>query len=79
MMSLTMVASPTQVSDYILSKAIHAELKCSEPSKTTQPTPVVTPDSETQKRLEELEVLFNKGIITKEEYDSTRARILNDL
>ncbi len=80
-----------KVNDYILSKPIHAELKCSEPSTPERSTatalektksvvtPVVLPLSATEKRLEELEALYEKGIITKQEYNTTRERILNEL
>jgi hypothetical protein len=67
------------VSDYALSKPIHAELKCSGPVQSDQAAPIKTPDSGAEKRLEELEALYKKGVITKDEYNSTRARILNEL
>jgi hypothetical protein len=73
-----------KVNDLILSKPIHAELKCSEATKPEKSTatvssPNVTTTSNTEKRLEELEGLYKKGIVTKEEYQNTRARILNEL
>ena len=68
-----------KVNDTILSNPIHAELRCSGVSKPEISTPVVRPLSETEKRLEELEALYNKGVITKEEYNETRQRILNEL
>lgn len=66
------------VNDYILSNPIHAELKCAEASKSEELTPTA-PQTETEKRLGELEALYNKGVITKEEYNTTRERILNEL
>ena len=67
-----------QVNDYILSNPIHAELKCSEASKSEE-LATTTSDSGAEKRLEELEALYHKGLITKEEYSTTRERILNEL
>ena len=77
-----------KVSDYILSKPIHAELKCNSASKSENSIPEikadssasqVAPSSGTEKRLKELEALFKKGVITKEEYKTNRKRILNEL
>lgn len=80
-----------KVNDYILSKPVHAELECSEPGSSEVSTtaveknatsnimPVVTPASETEKRLEQLESIYDKGMITDEEYRATRERILNEL
>lgn len=68
-----------QVNDDILSKPIHAELNCSEASKSEESTPVETPDSSTEKRLEELEALYKNGVITKDEYRVNRERILSDI
>ena len=85
-----------KVTDFILSKPIHAELECSGASKPKDSMPVVksgvapgvkpatpvtkvNPRGRTEKRLEELEVLYKKGVITKEEYKTTRERILNEL
>jgi hypothetical protein len=68
-----------RVSDNVLSKPIHAELKCSEANKTEKSTTAVIPHSGIEKKLEELDALKKKGIITKDEYDATRMRILNEL
>ena len=78
-----------KVSDLILSKPIHAELECNEPDQPEKSTeaassPAATPlnattNSGTEKRLKEAETLFKKGIITKDEYQKTRARILSEL
>ena len=77
-----------KVSDYILSKPIHAELKCNSISKSEKSAPEdkgatpatqIAPSSGTEKRLNDLEALYKKGVITKDEYTSTRKRILNEL
>ena len=79
-----------KVTDYILSKPVHAELECSDiASKPKISAPVVAPgvetvapvteSGETEKRLEKLEALYKKGVITKEEYKTTRERILNEI
>ncbi len=67
-----------QVNDYILSNSIHAELKCSEVSEAEELVPA-TPGSGAEQRLQQLEALYNKGVITEEEYNATRERILNEL
>lgn len=73
-----------KVSDLILSKPIHATLECREVNKPEKSTVVVTPPTETphngtEKRLDEAETLFKKGIITKDEYQKTRERILSEI
>ena len=80
-----------KVDDSILSKPIHVDLKCSKVSNTKKSTPVVTPTAtpietpivtppgRTEERLKELEALYKKGVVTKEEYKKTRERILNEL
>ena len=72
-----------KVSDLILSKPIHAELECSEVSAPEKPTPSVAAqidtESGTEKRLKKLEGLFKKGLITKDEYQRNRERILSEL
>ena len=68
-----------KVGDLILSKPIHAELECSEVSKPVKMTPVNVPRSSTEQRLKDAEALFKKGLITKEEYQKTRERILSEL
>lgn len=78
-----------KISDYILSQPIHADLKCS-PTSTTQTKNNNTENSAIlstakpvqntiEKRISELEALYNKGVITKDEYEKNRARILNEL
>ena len=76
-----------KVSDFILSKPIHAELECNKVSTAEKPTPAVTTQAETrtdtesgtEKRLKKLEGLFKKGLITKDEYQRNRERILSEL
>jgi len=73
-----------KVNDLILSKPIHAELECSKASKPEKTTaaampPMVTTPSSTEKRVEELEALQKKGVITEDEYKKTRERILSEL
>ncbi len=80
-----------EVNDYVISRPIHVELKCDETGKpglseTTgqqvdnqTPTPVAIPQDEIEKRLQQLDSLYQKRLITDEEYEATRARILNEL
>ena len=78
-----------KVSDFILSKPIHAELECSETTTSEKSTaavsspitisPNVTTTGSTEKRLEQLEALHKKGVITEDEYKTTRERILSEL
>ena len=70
-----------KINDLILRNPIHAELECSEENKSENAIPAVksTPNSGTEKRLEELQALFKKGVITEDEYKKTRERILNEL
>jgi hypothetical protein len=80
-----------QVNDYVLSNPIHAELVCSdkitpeEKSTANQEVkspvgePVASPQSEIENRLNELEDLYERGLITREEYSETRKRILNEI
>jgi hypothetical protein len=68
-----------KISDYILSEPIHAELKCGEQLQEESASTVENIDEETEKRLEELESLHKKGIISEDEYKSTRKRILSEI
>jgi hypothetical protein len=79
-----------EVNDYVLSNPIHAELECNEPTESVSSTtdtqdtnksmaaPAVKPAGGTEQRLKELEDLYSKGIITKDEYNTTRERILSE-
>lgn len=68
-----------KVSDFILSKPIHADLECSKTTQSKKLTPVKNSPGSAEKRFEELEALYKKGVITKDEYKKTRERILNEL
>lgn len=76
-----------QVNDFILRNPIHAELECSEasipekstPAAATQIKAISKTESATEKRLNELENLYKKGIISKDEYQKNRERILSEL
>lgn len=80
-----------EVNDYVLSNPIHAELVCSEKMapevkstvnqevKSPVEKTVASPQSETENRLNELKDLYERGVITREEYSETRERILNEL
>ncbi len=65
-----------RVNDYLISKPIHADLKCNKNyNKTKQKASL----SETKKRLEKVETLYKNKLISKEEHKATRERILNEL
>ena len=78
------------VNDYILSNPIHAELECTETGESASTTtgtqdkdqseviPAAQSAGTTEQRLIELEDLYSKGVITKDEYTATRERILSE-
>jgi hypothetical protein len=80
-----------QVNDYVLSHPIHADLVCSdemtpevkstatEEVKSPVGESAASPQSGIENRLNELEDLYEKGVITREEYSETRERILNEI
>lgn len=80
-----------QVNDYILSNPIHAELVCNDkitPDAKSKgnlgvKSPVgesfASPQSGIEVRLNELKNLYERGVITAEEYSETRERILNEI
>ena len=80
-----------QVNDYVLSNPIHADLVCSDEITPEVETTVnqevkspvgetiASPQSEIENRLNELEDLYGRGVITMEEYRETRERILNEI
>lgn len=73
----------TDVNDAILAKDIHAKLKCDpnyQPAAPAAGTPAgaVTGDQSIE-RLERIETLRKKGLISDEEYKQLRARILDKL
>ena len=80
----------TEVNDNILSKDIHAILECdpyyrpaaaapSSPAKPAVPIPEPASGDPYIERLERLESLRQKGLISDEEYRQLRARILEKL
>ncbi len=79
----------TAVNDYILSKDVHAKLKCDpnvqpaasapsahNPAASTSGSPS---GDQTIERLERIEALRKKGLISEEEYKQSRARIIDKL
>lgn len=77
----------TDVNDFVLSKDIHAKLKCDpnyrapEPASTVSVNPATgTPVQESAAdRLERIENLRKKGLISDDEYKQLRARVLDKL
>jgi len=80
----------TEVNDNILSKDVHAKLKCDpnfRPAATAAPAAGGPSDSmsepssgdPTVERLERIETLHKKGLISDEEYKQLRARIIDKL
>ncbi len=76
----------TEVNDLVLSKDVHAKLKCDPNYKaaTLQPTgntPNIDPASGDQpsERLERVESLRKKGLISEDEYRQLRMRVLEKL
>jgi len=80
----------TEVNDNILSKDVHAKLKCDpnfRPAATAAPAAGGPSDSmsnpssgdPTIERLERIETLHKKGLISDEEYKQLRARIIDKL
>ena len=78
-----------KVNDAIISKPVHAKLKCDKHYVAPAAVPVHKPAvmmkakkkkmTKIEKRLSELERLYKKGVITQDEYKATRKRILNEL
>jgi hypothetical protein len=80
-----------QVNDYVLSNPIHADLVCSDEITPEVETMVnqevkgpvdeaiASPQNEIENRLKELEDLYERGVITREEYRETRERILSEI
>jgi hypothetical protein len=54
---------------------LHAQKRCGDRAQATDGAPPV--GMKTDKKLEELKAMFDKGLITKEEYDSKRAQLIN--
>ena len=76
-----------KVNDLVLSHDINQQLKCSDepalqartPTKTQHEKKVMQTGDLIEKRLETLNQLQQKGLITDEEYKTQRQRILNEL
>lgn len=73
-----------EVDDYVLSKDILAELECERTVVHTEPAAQSTPSSTQEnaraaERLRELEGLRTRGLVTEEEYQRIRRRILDTL
>jgi hypothetical protein len=77
----------TEVNDNILSKDINTKLKC-DPNFQPAPAasapavapPVISPTrDQSTERLERIETLHKKGLISDEEYKQLRARVLEQL
>ena len=77
----------TEVNDNILSRDIHAQLKCdpnfqpSPPPSGSTASPAADSPARDQsiERLERIEALHKKGLISDEEYKQLRARIIEKL
>lgn len=80
----------TEVNDYILSKDVHAKLKCDpnyQPAAASAPaagsasgsSPVAPAQDPAIERLERIDTLRKKGLISEDEYKQLRARILDKL
>ena len=80
----------TEVNDYILSKDVHAKLKCDpnfQPPAASAPAAggttgagAASPGQESAiERLERIESLRKKGLISEDEYKQLRARVLDKL
>lgn len=77
----------TDVNDFVLSKDIHAKLKCDPnyrpplpgPAAGSAPAAQETPPASAVERLEQIENLRKKGLISDEEYKQLRLRVLDKL
>jgi hypothetical protein len=80
----------TEVNDHLLSKDIHAKLKCdpnyqpaapsaSASGSTSDPMPGAPSRDPYIERLERIEALHKKGLLSDEEYKQLRARIIDKL
>jgi hypothetical protein len=79
----------TEVNDNILSKDVHAKLKCDpnfQPAMSSRPrdaaaasVPGAPSNDPTIERLERIETLHKKGLISDDEYKQLRARIIEKL
>lgn len=76
----------TEVNDYVLSKDVHAKLKCDPNYRPAASTPAasgsntdVRSGEPPAERLERIEALRKKGLISEEEYKQLRMRVLEKL
>ena len=75
-----------EVNDAVLSKPVNKELKCAQQSSVVPAVaaePASSPEQKTntnvEQRLEKLKGLHDKGLITDQEFQTQRQRILNEL
>ncbi len=68
-----------EVGDYILSQPIHADLVCDASYQADKPVQIPSSPNGTEERLKELKSLYDKGLISKDEFSVTRKRILDEL
>ena len=75
-----------EVNDNVLSKPVNKELKCTQqasvaPAVTSEnaSSPQPKTNKNVEQRLEKLKGLHDKGLITDQEYQTQRQRILNEL
>lgn len=71
----------TEVNDFVLSKDVHAKLKCDPNHKAApiQPMGNTPTGDQPGERLERIESLRKKGLITEDEYRQLRLRVLEKL
>jgi hypothetical protein len=70
------------VNSEITNVGLNAQLDCGDmkpasPQQTSRDTPII--NKTVEQRLEKIKDLLNKGLITEEEANKARARVLNDL
>jgi hypothetical protein len=75
-----------EVNDYVLSQPVSKDLKCTEqtklaPAVAAKPESPAKPETKNniEERLEQLQGLHNKGLISDQEYQAQRQRILSEL
>jgi len=68
-----------KVSDFILSRPVHADLKCDKSNNEQKSGDVPLLPTTIEKRLKELKGLHDRDVITKDEYSVARKRILDEL
>jgi hypothetical protein len=72
-----------EVNDYILSRDVHAKLKCDPdfrpPAAVSGQAQVAPTSDKPMDRLERIEALRKKGLISDEEYGNLRKRVIDEL